>query len=137
MEEDVPAGVAPATRRKTRQTPYERKKPAPVDVNYRMAYVGTISFHDAAGSLCLRAQREAFSRTTSPSMMSRSQLWTSEAKNIPFGTVVQLTLTPETGLAVTVSSTPLAGTLALSSATATVTIPHGFSRFRVRAEWTP
>ena len=40
MEEDVPAGETPATRRKTRHTPYTRKKPAPVNVNYRMAYVG-------------------------------------------------------------------------------------------------
>ena len=50
MEEDVPAGEMPATRRKTRHTPYTRKKPAPVNVNYRMAYVGTISFHDADGT---------------------------------------------------------------------------------------
>ena len=49
MEEDVPAGEAPATRRKTRQKPYVRSKPTPVDVNYRMAYVGTISLHDATG----------------------------------------------------------------------------------------
>ncbi len=49
MEEDVPAGEAPATRRKTRQKPYVRSQPAPVDINYRMAYVGTISVHDAAG----------------------------------------------------------------------------------------
>ena len=49
MAEDVPAGEPPATRRKTRTQPYTRTKPAPVNVNYRMAYVGTISFHDAAG----------------------------------------------------------------------------------------
>ena len=50
MEEEVPAGETPATRRKTRNRPYERKKPAPVNVNYRMAYVGTVSFHDADGA---------------------------------------------------------------------------------------
>ena len=50
MEEDVPAGETPATRRKPRHTPYTRKKPAPVNVNYRMAYVGTISFYDADGT---------------------------------------------------------------------------------------
>lgn len=46
MEEDVAAGEAPGPRR-TR--PYVRTPPAPVTVNYRMAYVGTISFHDAEG----------------------------------------------------------------------------------------
>ena len=49
MEEDVPAGEPPATRRKARTKPYTRKKPASVNVNYRMAYVGTISFYDAFG----------------------------------------------------------------------------------------
>ena len=49
MEETLPAGEAPAPRRLRRNTPYARKKPDPVTVNYRMAYVGTVSFHDAAG----------------------------------------------------------------------------------------
>ena len=49
MEEPLPGGEVPAPRRLRRNTPYARKKPDPVTVNYRMAYVGTISFHDAAG----------------------------------------------------------------------------------------
>jgi hypothetical protein len=49
MEESLPPGEAPATRRKPRRTPYERKPPDPVNVNYRMAYVGTITFHGAHG----------------------------------------------------------------------------------------
>lgn len=56
---------------------------------------------------------------------------------VPVGTVVHLTLTPETGAIQTVDSTPLAGTFESSTATATVTIPHGFSRFSVQASWTP
>jgi hypothetical protein len=56
---------------------------------------------------------------------------------VPVGTIVHLTLTPETGAIVTVDSTPLAGTFDSSTATASVTIPHGFSRFSVQASWTP
>lgn len=39
---------APRTQR-PRKRPYERKKPEPVDVVYRMAYVGTVSIVDADG----------------------------------------------------------------------------------------
>lgn len=60
-----------------------------------------------------------------------------EAAKVPVGTVVRLTLTPETGTIVTVNSTPLAGTFESSTASATVTVPHGFSRFSVQASWTP
>lgn len=56
---------------------------------------------------------------------------------VPVGTIVHLTLTPETGPTQIVDSTPLAGTFESSTATASVTIPHGFSRFSVQASWTP
>lgn len=59
------------------------------------------------------------------------------ASKVPAGTVVHLTLTPETGAVLNVDSTPLAGTFESSTATATVAIPHGFSRFSVQASWTP
>lgn len=49
MEEPLPAGEAAATRRRTRLTPYERTPPAPVTVKYKMAYVGTLAFHNAEG----------------------------------------------------------------------------------------
>jgi hypothetical protein len=49
MEEDRPEGAPPKTRRKERTKPYERAQPTPVDVNYRMAYVGTVSIVDAQG----------------------------------------------------------------------------------------
>ena len=48
-EESLPAGDAATTRRQPRRTPYERTPPGPVTVNYRMAYVGTLAFHDANG----------------------------------------------------------------------------------------
>lgn len=49
MEEDRAEGAPPSTRRKERTKPYERAKPDPIDVNFRMEYVGTVSFVDAEG----------------------------------------------------------------------------------------
>jgi hypothetical protein len=49
MEEDREPGVPPKTRRRERVKPYLRSKPLPVDVNYRMAYVGTVSVVDSTG----------------------------------------------------------------------------------------
>lgn len=60
-----------------------------------------------------------------------------EARSIPLGTVVQLHLLSETGSDQTVDSTPLTGSISSSTATATVTIPAGFSRGFVRATWAP
>ena len=49
MEEDRPEDAPPKTRRKERTKAYERAKPAPVDVNYHMAYAGTVSLVDEEG----------------------------------------------------------------------------------------
>ena len=63
MEEALSADEAPVPRRKARRRPYIRTRPAPVTVRYRMAYVGTISYHDAAGetlaSRCYTAPADA------------------------------------------------------------------------------
>lgn len=46
-----------------------------------------------------------------------------EAANIPVGTVIAVTVTPQWGVASTTSSAPLSGTQAASTATASVTLP--------------
>lgn len=46
-----------------------------------------------------------------------------QASNVPLGTVVQVTLTPESATFTTVQSTALAGTVASSTATASVNLP--------------
>jgi hypothetical protein len=58
------------------------------------------------------------------------------ANNIPPGTVVKLYISSENASDQTVDSTPLAGTPTTSTATASVTLPPGFSRGFVRATWT-
>lgn len=60
-----------------------------------------------------------------------------ETHDIPAGTVIHLRLVPDTGPAIDVDSTPLAGTLEQSTATATATFPHGFTLVFVQASWTP
>lgn len=60
-----------------------------------------------------------------------------EAENIPLGTVLRLQIISEASPDFTVDGTPLAGTVELSTATATVTFPPGFSRGFVRATWDP
>lgn len=50
-----------------------------------------------------------------------------EAAYIPLGTVVQVTLIPNSGARTTVSSSALAGTEAASTATASLTLPAGMS----------
>jgi len=50
-----------------------------------------------------------------------------QASNIPLDTMVTVILTPESGVSSTAQSTPLAGALASSTATASVTLPQGRS----------
>ena len=59
-----------------------------------------------------------------------------QAANVPVGTVVTLQIFSENGPDQTILSTPLAGTLAASTATASVTLPSGFSKGFVKASFT-
>ena len=59
-----------------------------------------------------------------------------QANQIPVGTVINLQFYPQSGPFISVNSTPLAGSLASSTATATVTLPSGFSRGLVVASFT-
>lgn len=65
MEEKRPSGSPPATRRKKRTKPYVRKAPPPVDVKYRMSYVGTVSVVDKDGE-ALITRRYAISGAEDP-----------------------------------------------------------------------
>ena len=73
MEELRPADAPPKTRRKKRTKPYQRKPPAPVDVNYHMAYMGTVSITDQYGDV-LVARRYAASPTEGPDEVVRSMM---------------------------------------------------------------
>jgi len=70
MEEKLAPEEVSERRRKARKKPYERKPPEPVEVNYRMAYVGTVSFLDVDGRP-LRTLRY-FASAGTPSARGRS-----------------------------------------------------------------
>jgi hypothetical protein len=58
-----------------------------------------------------------------------------EARFVPPGTIVKVHISSENDGDQIIDSAPLAGTLAQSSATVSVTFPPGFSRGFVRAVW--
>ncbi len=58
-----------------------------------------------------------------------------QARDIPIGSTVTLTLSPEAGAAITATTSPLAGSLANSTASAQVLFPFGVSRVYVTAKW--
>ena len=67
-----------------------------------------------------------------PSTQSNPVTVAIEASNLPVGTVVDVTLTPERAAPTTVQSTPLAGTEANSTATASLTLSNVISVISVR-----
>jgi hypothetical protein len=89
MEEVRPSGTPPATRRKRRAAPYVRTPPPPVDVKYRMAYVGTVSVVDAAGE-ALTTRCYAISSADDPTglvgrMMADVRRAREQAPRLPVG----------------------------------------------------
>jgi hypothetical protein len=58
MAEDRPDGEQPNSRRKRRTEPHRRKPPPPFDVNYRMAYIATVTLTNQHGE-ALQSRRYA------------------------------------------------------------------------------
>ncbi len=73
MEEKRTDDQAPKTRRKERTKPYERTPPPPIDVNYHMAYMGTVSITDQDGDI-LVARRYAASPTEGATAVVRGMM---------------------------------------------------------------
>ena len=73
MEERLPEGARRAEGRRKRVKPYLRRAPAPFEVNYRMAYVGTVSFVDASGE-SLKTLRYASSADQGPGHVVASMM---------------------------------------------------------------
>jgi hypothetical protein len=59
-----------------------------------------------------------------------------EAKNVPLGTIVSIYFLSENGGDLLVETSPLSGTISSSTATASITLPTGYSRGFARARWT-
>jgi hypothetical protein len=73
LEEQRAINQPPKTRRKKRTKPYQRKQPLPVDVNYHMAYVGTVSITDSDGDV-LVVRRYAAAPSDGPDEVVRSMM---------------------------------------------------------------
>ena len=70
MEEDRDPNEHPSSRRKKRSKPYIRGPRPPVDVKYRMGYVGTVAFVDQDGET-LESRKYAVPATEGPTTVVR------------------------------------------------------------------
>ncbi|MFI5366335.1 MAG: hypothetical protein ACHQ4J_12000 [Candidatus Binatia bacterium] len=100
--------------------------PGPVNVaNFPM--VGIVSVNGVAAPAVPRGSFDAPADVTLSPVATNPVTVSLQASNVPVGTLIAVTLTPETGAATTVNSTPLSGSAASSTATATVNLPTGIS----------
>lgn len=72
MSEELPAGAAKAT--PVRRSPYVRKPPPPMGVNWRMAYVGTVCLVDEYGD-ALKTYRFACTAADDPTTLTERMRW--------------------------------------------------------------
>ena len=82
MAEERPPNAPPNSRRRPRTEPYQRRKPHPIDVNWRMIYVGTVSLVDACGEVITtrkyHATPEEGAEEITPRMMADVVHWRSQ-----------------------------------------------------------
>jgi len=71
MAEERPPGTPPNSRRKPRSAPYQREPPEPIDVNWRMIYVGTVSVVDSDGEVITTRKYHATPEEETDEIMAR------------------------------------------------------------------
>lgn len=116
----------------TMQSPSFNFIPGPVFLDPAQSPVRVVSI----GGVAVPASPHA--RITAPDVVINSAVASTielEAHGIPLGTTIELSLIPVSGDPIIITSTALTGTLENSTATASVTIPYGFSHFYVETSW--
>ncbi|HVN84396.1 MAG TPA: hypothetical protein VMW17_06070 [Candidatus Binatia bacterium] len=100
--------------------------PGPVNVA-SFPMVGIVSVNGVNAPVVPRGSFDAPADVTLSPVATNPVTVSLKASNVPLGTLIAVTVTPQTGAATTVNSTPLTGSTANSTATASVTLPNGIS----------
>jgi hypothetical protein len=100
--------------------------PGPVNVA-SFPTVGIIAVNGVAAPAVPRGSFDTPADVTLSPVATNPVTVSLQASNVPVGTLIAVTVTPETGAATTVNSTPLSGSSASSTATATVNLPNGIT----------